>query len=327
MMLGIRITLGLLLVTLANGCLRGAEQEEPISQQPGSAGMMVSVAPVIRAPMRSEARFQGTTVALKQLTVRSPTSGFVSDLTLQPGDQVKRGQLVARVTTREDAAARNGMKVAAQLDPADSHAMAETLQRYVSGPGIAVIAGSNGTVSKRLTSNGQFVNEFDPIVDLVDEGSIYVEAQAPLDLMSSIHVGEAVAVTSPMSPKRLLGTVAGILPNASPDSQTFPIRVTFEGRGSSIPEAGVAVQVLVVTAERPDALVVPAASLFTNPETQADYVFVLGNDGRAHRRPVTIGIRDSRRAEVVDGLSSGESVITSGGYALSDGLAVRASPP
>jgi multidrug efflux pump subunit AcrA (membrane-fusion protein) len=326
-MLGIRITLGLLLITLVGGCLRGGEQDRPNSQETDTAGMLVSVAAVVRAQIRSETKFLGTTVALKQLTVRSPTSGFLSDLTLEPGDQVKQGQLVARVTSREDVAARNGMKVAQQLDPADSHAMAETLRRYVSSPGIAVSAGANGTVSKRLTSNGQFVNEFDPIVELVDAHSIYVEAQAPLNLMSSIRVGQAVAVTSPMSPDPMPATVAGILPNASQDSQTFPIRVTFDSRGPSIPEAGVAVQVWVVTKERPDALVVPATSLFTNPETHVDYVFVFGSDGRAHRRPVTIGIRDPQRVEVLHGLSSGESVITSGGYALSDGLAVRPSAP
>jgi cobalt-zinc-cadmium efflux system membrane fusion protein len=318
MMLRSAIGLGLVLIGLA-GC---SPTDQPDNQVNGRTNMLVSVASVVHSQMRSEVTFLGSTVALKQLTVRSPSSGFLSDLVLQPGDQVKRGQLVARLTTREDVAARNGMRMAEQLDPADSKAMAETLRRYVSSPGIPVMAGESGTVAKRLTSNGQFVNEFDSIIELVDANSIYVEAQAQLNLMASIHVGQAVTITSSTSGDPMSGKVAGILPNASQDGQTFPVRIAFDGGGPSISEAGVAVQVSVVTAQRPDALVVPVAALFVNPETQADYVFVFGSDGRAHRRPVAIGIRDRQQAEIRSGLNSGEVVITSGGYALSDGLTV-----
>ena len=48
----------------------------------------------------------------------------------------------------------------------------------------------------------------------------------------------------------------------------------------------------------------------------------LGKDGRAHRVPVTIGIRNEHQVQVTSGLAPGDHVITSGGYALSDGLRV-----
>ncbi len=48
----------------------------------------------------------------------------------------------------------------------------------------------------------------------------------------------------------------------------------------------------------------------------------LSKDGRAHRVPVTLGIRNPEQAQVTAGLAPGDLVITSGGYALSDGLKV-----
>jgi multidrug efflux pump subunit AcrA (membrane-fusion protein) len=49
---------------------------------------------------------------------------------------------------------------------------------------------------------------------------------------------------------------------------------------------------------------------------------VAGADGRAHRTPISIGIRDGGEVQVTSGLKAGELVITSGGYALADGLRV-----
>ena len=51
--------------------------------------------------------------------------------------------------------------------------------------------------------------------------------------------------------------------------------------------------------------------------------FVAGPDGRAHRVSVTIGVHDGRQVQVLSGIKAGDRVITSGGYALSDGLRIR----
>jgi multidrug efflux pump subunit AcrA (membrane-fusion protein) len=68
--------------------------------------------------------------------------------------------------------------------------------------------------------------------------------------------------------------------------------------------------------------VIPAAALFEDAETGRFHVFVAGADGRAHRTDVTIGLRDAKQVQITRGLKPGDLVITSGGYALSDGLKV-----
>jgi len=45
---------------------------------------------------------------------------------------------------------------------------------------------------------------------------------------------------------------------------------------------------------------------------------VVGSDGRAHQKPVKVGIRDGDRVQIVEGLSAGDRVVGSGAYGLPD---------
>ena len=100
------------------------------------------------------------------------------------------------------------------------------------------------------------------------------------------------------------------------------MRTDFTGT-ERIAEAGAPVEVRIETANVPDAIVVPAAALFQDQGVERYHVFVVGADGKAHRTNIKVGLRDRDRVQVTDGIKVGDLVVTSGGYALSDGLGVR----
>jgi multidrug efflux pump subunit AcrA (membrane-fusion protein) len=52
-------------------------------------------------------------------------------------------------------------------------------------------------------------------------------------------------------------------------------------------------------------------------------VMVMGADNAAHRKPVTLGITDGEDVEVLSGLAMGDMVITTGAYALEEGVKVQ----
>lgn len=313
------------LAALAAGCRGpwpGQREEAPA---PASVSLAVSVAVVTRAPMRSEVRLLGTTVATRRITIRAPAAGVVSGMRLQGGDQVRRGQVVARIVTREDLAARAGAKIARRLDPQSAEQIDEAVKRYAGEAGIPVIAPQDAAVAQRNVSDGQFVNEFEALLEVIDPASIYVEAAAPIDVLRRIRPGLAATVTSPLHPGvEFPARVAALLPAFSQVSVTSPLRIEFTG-AARIREAGAALEALITIKYVPAALVIPEAAVFEDAERGGSYVFVAGRDGRAHRRAVTIGIRSPPRVEVTAGLAPGQRVITSGGYALSDGLEVMAA--
>ena len=86
---------------------------------------------------------------------------------------------------------------------------------------------------------------------------------------------------------------------------------------------GFRVEVHVVTADLPRALLVPLGALFRQGERWS--VFRV-EGGRAVLRPVTIGLRNARVAEVKDGLAEGDVVVLYPGEALENGIRVAPRP-
>jgi multidrug efflux pump subunit AcrA (membrane-fusion protein) len=53
---------------------------------------------------------------------------------------------------------------------------------------------------------------------------------------------------------------------------------------------------------------------------------VVGTDGAAHRKPVTLGIQDDGDVQVTGGLAPTDQVITVGSYGLDEGTKVKVGP-
>lgn len=323
-----RIVCALISLTIATmvllGCgggkSAGDEDQAAPTQKPV---LLVSAAKAEVQPMKSELRLLGKTVAARHVIIRAPTPGRVVGLKLASGDSVRKGQVVAHVINREIEAAEAGLAVARKIDPDSSDAMTKSVGRYNHSAGIPVIAPGAGVVSQSPVSSGQMVADMDTLVDLIDLAGLYIEASVPVSQLSLVKPGMPATVTSAIRPgMEIPARVGPALPNFDATSATSAIRIDFAG-AERIAEAGAPVEVRVETANAPDAIVVPAAALFQDPGVDKYHVFVVGADGRAHRAHVTLGLRDPERVQVTAGVKAGDMVVTSGGYALSDGLDVR----
>jgi RND family efflux transporter MFP subunit len=133
----------------------------------------------------------------------------------------------------------------------------------------------------------------------------------------------AATMTTPFRPGiEFPARIAALMPSFDATSATTSARTDFTG-ADRIAEAGAPVEVRVETASVPDAIVVPVAALFQDQGVDRYHVFVIGQDGKAHRTDIKVGLRDRDKVQVTEGIKVGDLVITSGGYALSNGLGVR----
>ncbi len=303
---------------------QSANQDKVSSAQAPAAVLLVTAARAESAPITATLRTLGTTVALRHVIVRAPSAGRVLGVEVKTGDYVRKGQVVAHVLNREIEAARAGLAVAQQLDPRDAAALARSVGHYGKDAGIAVVAPDSGVVSSPPVTSGQMVADLDPIVDLIDPKSIYVQAAVPVDSLHLIRRGMPATITSPLLPgARIAARVGAVMPTFNPNSATVPVRLDFTAGAGAIAETDAPVEVQIVTRDIPGAIVVPAAAMFQDLGKDRYHVFVAGADGRAHRTQVTAGIRQGDRVQITSGLKPGATVITSGGYALSDGLKVK----
>jgi multidrug efflux pump subunit AcrA (membrane-fusion protein) len=282
--------------------------------------LAVSVAKVSVGPMSESIRILGTTAAMHHVILRAPVAGRVLGMHLRLGDQVHRGEIVAHVLSHEVEAAQQGLEIARKIDPQDAPSLEHSLNKYKRDSGLPVLAPDSGIVSAPPVTSGQVVNYLDPLVDLIDPASVYVDAAVPVGEVYLIKPGMPAVVRSPLKPAtEMPARVAAILPNFNAGSATSAVRIEFTG-SERIVEAGAPVEATVIARSVPDAIVIPVAALFQ--DSGGYHVFVAGPDGRAHRVPVTLGLRTEQQAQVLSGLRPGQNVITSGGYALSDGLRV-----
>jgi multidrug efflux pump subunit AcrA (membrane-fusion protein) len=275
-------------------------------------------------PMKSEVRLLGKTVATRHVIIRAPTPGRVVGMKLVSGDSVRKGQVVAHVINREIEAAQAGLEVARKIEPNEADALAKSVGRYNHSVGIPVVAPEAGVVSQPPATSGQMVADLDTLVDLIDPASVYVEASVPVSQLSLVKRGMSATVTSTILPPgvEIPARVGPMMPAFDAATATSAMRMDFVG-SQRIAESGAPVEVQIETASAPDAVVIPAGALFQDPGADQYHVFVIGTDGRAHRTAVKLGIRDPERVQVTAGIKAGDVVITSGGYALSDGLSVR----
>jgi membrane fusion protein (multidrug efflux system) len=307
------------------GCGGSDKKAADADTAPANPTLLVSAARAEVHPMTSELRLLGKTVATRHVIIRAPTAGRVIGLRLSSGDMVHKGQLVAHVINREVEAAEAGLGVARKIDPQDAPGLSASVDRYDHSriAGIPVIAPEAGVVSQPPVTSGQMVADLDTLVDLIDPASLYIDTSVPVSQLSLVKPGMTAAVTTPFRPGvRFPARIAAILPSFDATSATSSVRTDFTG-SDRIAEAGAPVEVRVETASVPDAIVIPVGALFQDQGADKYHVFLIGNDGRAHRKDVKIGLRDHERAQVIDGIKLGDLVVTSGGYALSDGLGVR----
>jgi multidrug efflux pump subunit AcrA (membrane-fusion protein) len=310
-------------MALLTGCGGGKSADDEDSTPPANPTLLVSAARAEVHPMTSELRLLGKTVAMRHVIIRAPTAGRVTGMKLITGDSVRKGQVVAHVINREIEAAEAGLAVARKIDPQDAPGLTASVQRYNHSAGIPVVAPEAGIVSQPPVTSGQMVADLDTLVDLIDPASLYVETSVPVSQLSLVKPGMTATVTTPFRPGiEFPARIAAILPSFDAASATSSVRTDFTG-AERMAETGAPVEVRVETASAPDAIVVPVAALFQDQGVDRYHVFVIGQDGKAHRTDIKVGLRDQDHVQVTEGIKAGDLVVTSGGYALSDGLGVR----
>src|SRR5262249_31214559 len=133
---------------------------------------------------------------------------------------------------------------------------------YIHGAGVPVTVPENAVVAQRMVSPGQLVADLDPLADLIDPRSIFVNAAVPVDELATIRPGMSAIVNSTLHPGvNFPARVAGISPAFSQTGATSAARIEFT-RLQRIYEAGAPVEATVTIKFVPNAIVVPAAALF-----------------------------------------------------------------
>jgi RND family efflux transporter MFP subunit len=166
-----------------------------------------------------------------------------------------------------------------------------------------------------------------PLVEVADPSALDVQfTLSPADA-ARIHVGAPVALVEGQTSGGVPlggGAVADIGAAVDSVSHAVPVRVRVTAPARPL-RIGETVMGRIASATRPDAVTVPVEALV--PDGEGFSVFVVDSAGIAHARPVTVGGRTDKVAEIREGVSAGERVVTEGAYGVQDSARVQAPTP
>ncbi len=164
---------------------------------------------------------------------------------------------------------------------------------------VAGIVGSVAVGQKAVVSANQ------PLVTVVDLGAFEVEVKIPEAYADDLGLGMQTEV------QYNAVTYAGELTSLSPEVINSEIvsRIRFVGYGPPGLRQNQRVTARVVMDQLDNVLTLQRGSFADSGN--ANTAFVVGNDGLAHRRDITLGVRSVNLVEIVDGLAEGDVVVIS----------------
>ncbi len=289
----------------------------------------------------------GSIAPFVQATLKSKVGGEVEQLKLREGQDVREGDVIARVDTRNlqaqyDREAAAVEKARADLDLARlnrdknrqlleqkfisqntfeqtesafngsvaSFKLAEAQARVarINLDDAVIRAPFSGTIAKRLVQPGEKVSPDSAIVTLVDLKQMVLEAAVPSAEIPSVRVGQKVRFrVSGFGDRTFEGEVQRINPVTADNSRAITIYIAVPNPDSALKGGMFAQGQLMLSSMQP---VLAVSQRAVRDEAGVSYVYVLRDD-KIVRAPVKVGPRSEGEAfvEVQDGLKAGDQVI------------------
>jgi HlyD family secretion protein len=179
----------------------------------------------------------------------------------------------------------------------------------------------NGVVTERPLFAGETAAAGAPVVTVMDTSSLLAKAHIAQSLAQRMKLGEEASVRVPGVAEPVPAKIALISPALDPGSTTVEVWLKIENKGGAL-KVGTPVKVSITGRTEAQALKIPSSSILT-AQDGGKSVMVVGSDGAAHRKAVTLGLVDADDVQVTGGLAPGDQVITGGAYGLDDGAKVK----
>jgi RND family efflux transporter MFP subunit len=308
----------------------------------------VRAEPAESLALSSKVRSVGILAPRDEIRLSFKTGGVVDRISVDAGDAVRKGQLLAVIKRAEvDAAvaqaseavekARRGLERGRRLR-ADEVATEEQVEDLTTAYNVArsnldaarfnarfarIEAPGDGVVLQRLAEQDELVQPGQPVLVVGSTGAGWIVRTSLADRDAvRANVGDAATVTFDAFPGReFAGRITRVGSSADPTTGTFEVEVEIAPDGVRFARGLVAKVSLALTGggDGKARTMVPIAAIVEADGSSATVFVVDPRDRVARRKQVTVGPIVGDRIVVADGLAPGEQVITDGAAWLADG--------
>jgi RND family efflux transporter MFP subunit len=350
-------------VIMAAAAACGGRAEQPPPGPPVIQVGQENIVRVVRDHIVTGPLLSGEVRAREQATVRAQIGGPVLQVTVEEGQAVKRGALLARIeaTTQQDARrsvetavrsagnqlelaereavrteqlVQGGALAARDLDQARTAVtqaeaqLADARARLVAAEeqvADAVLhAPISGLILKRAVDTGDVVSSGAEMFTIINPSSMRLEATVPSDQVAALAVGTPVQFKVRGYEQTFEGRIERVSPATDSATGQLPIFVSISNSAGRL-VAGLYAEGRVVT-KSAMGLVVPANAVNTSGE--APWV-LRAVQGKTERVPVQLGLQDpqTERVQIVAGVEEGDILLRGPAQGVTPGTPVNVGSP
>jgi len=178
---------------------------------------------------------------------------------------------------------------------------------------LPILSPANGTVIEKKIVEGSAVKSGQKLLRIADLSTVWIEGEIYEYEIPQVRAGMAAEVVLPdLAGKTLPGKVAYVYPYLEGDTRTAKVRVELDNHeGVLKPDMYAHVHLNIDLGKR---LVVPEGAVLYAGESRV--VFIDLGNGRLQPRKIKTGLRNADYIEVLEGLSPGDPVVTSGNFLI-----------
>jgi membrane fusion protein (multidrug efflux system) len=297
--------------------------------------------------LRDKINLPGLIEPWTRLDLMAKIGGSIEEVLVQEGDQVQKGQVIARIESKEyqialDSAkaayelaqlsfARNktlrtkGIATQANLDELQSQlrqAKANVEKAELQLSWCRITAPLAGVISRLDAKVGSVVNQMVPasIAEILVLDQVKAVVSIPESDVAAVRKLDKVEITiQALDNEKIQAPVYFLTPMTDSAAHVYRLELRVPNKEHRI-LPGMFVRANIVKRVQKQALALPLFSVISRDKEQFVYV---EEQGVAHKKAVKIGFLEGWQVLITDGLKAGEHVIIEGHRSVEDGQAVK----
>jgi multidrug efflux pump subunit AcrA (membrane-fusion protein) len=176
-----------------------------------------------------------------------------------------------------------------------------------------IISPIDGVVTDLPLYPGEMAPSGAPIVTVMDVSQVIARTHVSPAEAAELKVGDAANIIGPGGAP-IAAKVTVVSPALDASNTTVEVWVQADNADGKL-RPGSSARVEMIARTVPSALVIPEKAVLTSP-SGGTFAIVIDKDNKPHLRKIQVGIRDGGKAQVNDGLESGQRVATTGAFEL-----------
>jgi len=333
----------MLVATFLTACSEPQAKED--DKEIAEFAIPVMVASIERKDISSNFHTTATLESRNEAEIITRVTGIIEELTVEEGDYVEKGQVLAKVDARRYQLALD--KAEAELGGLDQElkrlslmaekqlvsAQASDKLKYQHRAAIAakelaaldlkdsqVVAPISGYISQRFIKTGHFTQGYQKLFHIVDQSSLQAVVYLPEHKLSYVELGQqALLKFSAREGKKFLAKVRSISPVIDSRSGTFKVILSLTNENMQL-KPGMFAQIALTFDTHKDTLTIPTDAIITLDNQSKIY---LVKDNKAVEVIINKGFVQEQLTEISGEFNEGDSVVINGHHNLKENALVE----